>query len=347
MQKFIINEKLLEALDEYDKRSLLMQQHGSLGLPYEGNLYEDVNDDLIYHIPIYDTAHRRFAAFCAFTEAVWHKEDDLRGMGHHFTHHDINDDFDWFMLFYLFRLCGSGINYVPRYKKDHIKDILGTHGFGNFWIVDSILKERYTWPEWKQDLYNRITPFTDNKGYLLPQFTFENETRGHLRKFILEYSEGLVRHIYEAVKTKRYDIYQVTDLGNDYLKNLGFKKQNFVLTAFAADLGEYFPKMVNPKGWVYAGTNAIRCINAIFPKVSPRVKEFEYINEVLQFLSNRYNLNPIDCEDSRACDVVRYFQEYQSESHIIKNNGRRMNNNTILKQTWGHDKYYDFAKKLK
>ncbi len=51
MQKFIINEKLLEALDEYDKRSLLMQQHGSLGLPYEGDLYEDVNDDLIYHVP--------------------------------------------------------------------------------------------------------------------------------------------------------------------------------------------------------------------------------------------------------------------------------------------------------
>ncbi|NDE80829.1 MAG: hypothetical protein EB037_07915, partial [Actinobacteria bacterium] len=156
MQKFIINKDLLEALDEYDKRSLLMQQHGSLGLPYEGNLYQDVNDDLIYHVPIYDTAHRRFAAFCAFTEAVWHKENDLRGMGHHFTHHDIKDEFDWFMLFYLFRLCGSGINYVPRYKKDHIKDILGTHGFGNFWIVDSIFKNRFTWPEWKEDLRNRI-----------------------------------------------------------------------------------------------------------------------------------------------------------------------------------------------
>jgi hypothetical protein len=64
-------------------------------------------------------------------------------------------------------------------------------------------------------------------------------------------------------------------------------------------------------------------------------------------LSNRYNLNPIDCEDSRACDVVRYFQEYQSEDHIIKNNGHRMKNNSILKQTWGHDKYYDFAIKLK
>jgi hypothetical protein len=213
--------------------------------------------------------------------------------------------------------------------------------------VDSILKERYTWPEWKQDLSNRITPFTDNKGYLLPQFTFEGETRGHLRKFILDYSEGLVRHIYEAVKSKRLDIYQVTDLGNEYLKNLGFKKQNFVLTAFAADLGEYFPNMVNPKGWVYAGTNAVRCINAIFPKVSPRVKEFEYINEVLQFLSNRYNLNPIDCEDSRACDPIRWFREYQSKEHIIKNNGKLMKNNCILKQTWGEKKYWDWANNLK
>jgi hypothetical protein len=347
MQKFIINQDLLEALDEYDKRSLLMQNHGMLKMPYDGDLYQDVNDDLIYHVPIYDTAHRRFAAFCAFTEAVWYKEEDPRKMGHHFTHHDIKDEFDWFMLFYLFRLAGSGINYIPRYKTDHIKDILGTHGFGNFWIVDSILKERYTWPEWKEDLRNRITPFTDNKGYLLPQFTFEGETRGHLRRFILDHAEGLVRHIYEAVKLNRLDIYQVTDLGNAYLKDQGFKKQNFVLTAFAADLGEYFPTMVNPRGWVYAGTNAVRCIKAIFPKVSSKVNEFEYINEVLQFLSNRYNLNPIDCEDSRACDVVRYFQEYQSDDHIIKNNGRRMFNNTILKQKWGHHKYYDFAKRLK
>jgi hypothetical protein len=347
MQKFIINQDLLEALDEYDKKSLLMQQHGSLGMPYDGNLYEDVNDDLIYHVPIYDTAHRKYAAFCAFTEAVWHKENDVRNMGKHFNHHDIKDEFDWFMLFYLFRLCGSGINYVPRYKTDGIKDILGTHGFGNFWVVDSILNGKYTWPEWKEDLKKRIRPFTDNKGYLLPQFSFEGQTGNHLRRFILDHSEDLVRSIYDRVVGGRQDIYQVTDYGNNHLNNIGFKKQNFVLTAFAADLGEYFPNYVNPRGWVYAGTNAVKCIKAIFPKVSPKIKEFEYINEVLQFLSKRYNLNPIDCEDSRACDVVRYFQEYQSPDHIIKNNGKIMSNNTILKQTWGHDKYYDFAKKLK
>lgn len=348
MQKFITNVDLLDALDDYDIKSNLMEKYSNLGLPYSGNLKADVNDDLIYHVPIYDTCQRRFAAFCSFTEAIWHKEEDPRQMGTHFKEHDIIHEFDWFMLWYLFRLCGSGINYVPRYSKETIKDVLGSHGYGNFWVIDSILKGRYTWQEWMEDLRNRIRPFTDNKGYLLPQFTFEGERSGnHLRKFILDYSEGLVRHIFDKVTKERMEIYQVTDYGNEYLNKRGFKKQNFVLTAFAADIAEYMPQYVDPKGFVYCGTNAVRCINAIFPKVSRRVNDFEYLNEVLQFLSNRYNLTPISCEDSRACDVVRWFQSYQSEDHIIKNDGKRYENNCHLKEVWGREKYYDFANKLK
>jgi hypothetical protein len=348
MQKFIINDALLEALDDYDRKSNLMEKHSNVGLPYQGDLKADVNDDLIYHVPIYDTCQRRFAAFCSFTEAIWYKEHDPRSMGKHFVGHNIPTEFDWFMMWYLFRLCGSGINYVPRYSKENLSDILGTHGYGNFWIIDSILKGRYTWQEWKEDLKNRIRPFTDNRGYLLPQFTFEGERSGnHLRRFILDYSEGLVHHIFEKVTKERMEIYQVTDYGNDWLNEQGFKKQNFVLTAFAADISEYMPQYVDPKGWVYCGTNAVKCINAIFPKVSKKIKEFEYLNEVLQFLSNRYSLNPIDCEDARACDVVRYFQEYQSEDHIIKNDGRRMLNNSTLKERWGAVKYKDFADNLK
>jgi hypothetical protein len=348
MTKFIINQDLLAALDDYDRKSILMEKHSNVGLPYEGDLYKDVDDDLIYHVPIYDTCQRRFAAFCSFTEAIWYKDQDPRKMGKHFVGHNIASEFDWFMLWYLFRLCGSGINYVPRYSKETLKDILGTHGYGNFWIIDSILKGRYTWAEWKQDLKNRITPFTDNRGYLLPQFTFEGERAGnHLRKFILDHAEGLVRHIFDKVTKEKLEIYQATDWGNEYLKEQGFKKQNFVLTAFAADIAEYMPQYVDPKGYVYCGTNAVKCINAIFPKVSKKVKEFEYLNEVLQFLSSRYNLNPIDCEDARACDVVRYFQEYQSEDHMIKNDGRKMFNNSVLKKLWGDDKYYQFAIDLK
>jgi hypothetical protein len=249
------------------------------------------------------------------------------------------------MLFYLFRLCGSGINYKPK-SNDLFSSFHGTHGFGNFWIVNSITEGKYTHQEWLDDLRALNKPFTDNKGYLLPQFSFENLQSNHLKKFILEYSKELVEHLYEFAATGQKDIYQITDEGNVWLNSKGFKKQNFVLTAFAADLAEYFPKMVNRFGMVYAGTNAQKCIKAIFPKIK-KISEFEYINDVLQFQSKRYSLTPIDCEDSRNCDLVRYFQEYQSQHHVIKNNGIEMKNNSILKKTIGEQKYYEFAKNLK
>ena len=347
MTTFIINEDLLKSLDEYHTKSLLLQKHVIENIAYDGDLELDVDDDLMFNVPIYDTAHRRCAAFSSFTEAVWKKDQDPKRNGKFFKNHEINNDFNWFMLFYLFRLCGSGINYIPRVKKDTINDTLGTHGFGNFWIIKSILNQKYTWNEWKKNLIDTDKPFTDNKGYLLPQFSFEGQTSNHLKRFILEHSENLVRKIYDKVTKERADIYQVTDFGNIYLNSLGFKRQNFVLTAFAADLSEYFSTCVNPHGKVYAGTNATKCIKAIFPKISSRINEFDYINDVLAFQSNRYGLNPIDCEDSRNCDLVRYFQEYQSKDHIIKNNGRTMKNNSVLKKLWGQEKYYGFANNLK
>ena len=343
---FEINENLLISLDEYHEKTMLLEHHVIEGKPFYGNLEETINDDLLFNVPIYDMGSRKYAAFCSFTEAVWRKEDDVKGNGHHFTHHDIKEELDWFVLFYLFRLCGSGINYKPK-TNDLFSDFKGTHGFGNFWIVNSILEGKYTWHEWLDDLKTLNKPFTDNKGYLLPQFSFEGMTSNHLKKFILDYSMDLVGHIYCELAINKLDIYQVTDIGNKWLNNRGFRKQNFVLTAFAADLAEYFPNKVNRDGLVYAGTNAVKCIKAIFPKKKNNISEFDYINDVLQFQSKRYNLTPIDCEDSRNCDVVRYFQEYQSTHHIQKNNGKIMKNNSILKKLIGEQKYYEFSSNLK
>lgn len=342
-QSFIINEKLLDALDQYDFRSKLLQEHLMLKKPYQGILEQDVNDDLMYHVPIYDTANRRFAAFCAFTEAIWYGDKDPRNIGKHFGNITLDNNFDWFMLFYLFRLCGSGINYNPRIKVDSLDDIINTHGFGNFWVVDSILNNKTNYSSWLKDLKTLDKPFTNNKGYLLPQFSFKNQKDGHLKRFILDYSIPLIEQIYSQCQKTRMDIYQITDLGNSWLNSHGFNKQNFVLTAFAADLAEYFPNLVDPKSFVYAGTNATKCIKAIFPKSNRKVKEFDYINDVLQFQSSRYNLNPIDCEDSRNCDVVRYFKEYQSKEHIRKNNNQVMKNNSILKTTLSDVEYNNFV----
>jgi len=344
MSSFEINEDLLEALDEYHVRTMLMERHHIEKIPIIGDLETEVNDDLIFNVPIYDMGSRKYAAFCSFTEAVFKKENDVKGNGEHFSHVEITRDIDWFMLFYLFRLCGSGINYKPNTGFD----FRGTHGFGNFWIVESLLSFKFKFEEWKEDLINLDKPFSNNKGYLLPQFSYKHLNKGHLKYFILNDSYRLVSKLLDFCSVERREIFQVTDYGNKCLVEMGYNRQNFVLTAFAADLAEYFPHLVDPKSRVYAGTNAVKCIKAIFPKKKgKRIKQFDYINDVLSFQADRYNLNPIDCEDSRNCDLVRYFQEYQSKDHIKANNGLEMKNNSILKKTWGHDKYYNFSDNLK
>ena len=340
---FEIIGELQSMLDDYHHKSMLIENHVIKKIPFKGNLEKKVDDDLIFNVPIYDMGNRRFAAFCSFTEAVWYQDKDYKENGQ-YLRNDIKGNYDWFMLFYLFRLCGSGINYVP--KSGLFNDFYGTHGFGNFWIIDSILNKRFSCTQWLDDLRKRETPFTNNKGYLLPQFSYPNRKSGHLKHFILKDGWTLVAAILDYVisKPERAEIYQITDYGNKWLNDREYKKQNFVLTAFACDLAEYFPEYVDPKSRLYAGTNAIKCIKTIYPKVK-KVSEFEYINDVLEYQAERYDLNPMDCEDSRNCDVIRYLKEYQSKDHIAKN-GKVMLNNSVLKNIWGYEQYYKFVDKL-
>lgn len=315
-----INSKVLDALDEYHEKSLLMQKvlyDKDVKMSLE-ELRLKVDDDLIFHVPIYDMLDRKYAAFSSFPEAVVKKSSDPKGNGERFKHVEINDD-NFIAMLYLFRLCGSGINYVPK-----------THGFGNFWIVDLVEKgfvDKYYWvrncPESK---------FSNNKGYLLPQFNIG------LRVFIQLHSLFIIDKIVNFISSEIKTIKQVVDYGNSILNSLGFKKQTFVLSAFAADLAEYFPSMVDPNSMIYAGTNAKKCIKAIFG----RCRE----EEAIWFLSKRYNATPYSVEDSRLCDPVRYFLEYQSRFHIESNNGNIYNNNTLLKKQWNKEEYQSFLLQL-
>lgn len=317
-----INNDVLLAIDEYHEKSLLMQRYY-----FEGNkenlsideLKNKVNDDLIFNVPIYDMLDRRYASFSSFLEALDKKELDPKGNGKRFINYDKIDLKTQLLLFYLFRLCGSGINYKP-----------GTHGFGNFWIVNSIENGRYTIQEWLEDLPEN--KFSDNKGYLLPQFSIG------LRKYILEYSLNLINYLLPELNRKRHTIIEFVDKGNQWLKFYNFKKQNFVLSALAADIAEYYPELIEPKSMIYAGTNAKKCIKAIFGKC----KE----SEAIQFLADRYNSVPYSVEDSRLCDTVRYFTEYQSKYHIEKNNGNIFKNNSILKKIWTQEEYQNFQLQL-
>ena len=280
-------------------------------MKFEGNpngyTQEDIADDLAFNVPIYDVINRRYAAFSSFTEAVWYKQKDPKGNGNIFKSNTVPHDYNFATLCYLFRLCGSGINYVPSQDGN----IIGTHGFGNFWLVDSILNGYYRRDSWLNLLPE--SKFCDVKGYLLPMI------KGGIRPFIMDHSYDLVDEIWNEINTHKYGIADIVDLGNHWLRSRGFKRQNFVLCAFAMDLAEYFPHLVSRDSDVLLGSNAVKCYKQIFEgrknTKSEHNKALEELCEMTGNLSEKYSMEDV------MCDFIRYYENYQSPDHIKANNG--------------------------
>lgn len=300
---------MINEFKQYYDKACMMQRRLYQGWNYTE---KDIADDLIWNVPIYDVVNRKYAAFSSFLEAVKFKDKDPKGNGKYFTENVSHRDF--ITLCYLFRLCGSGINYKP--KKD---EPFGTHGFGNFWIVEGLQNGFTTREEWIRILPEK--KFSDSKGYLLPMI------KKGLYRFIKENAYQLVDYVLDNIKNIRDDygkvhIYKVVDLANDWLVKYGFKKQNFVLCAFAMDLAEYYPHIVSRTSDVYVGSNAKKCLKQIFPGVKGMGSNLRVTNDALSALckmtgniSNKYDMEDV------ACDFIRYLDNFQSEDHIKMNNG--------------------------
>ena len=297
---------MLDQFKDYYSKAKKMQELKFQGINWSEN---DINDDLVWNIPIYDVVNRRYAAFSSFPEAVRYKDKDPKGNGSRFIKNKITD-YDFMYMCYLFRLCGSGINY----KSDH--------GFGNFWIVKLVELGIYDNKQWLELLPEK--GFCDVKGYLLPMIP-----KG-LRSFILEDSFDLIKDIINEVEQGGYSIVDVVNLGNHWLRSRGFKRQNFVLTAFAMDLAEYFPDRVDPNSNVLIGSNAKKCLKMIFPntkgvgsKISTTNKCLEELCELTGNFSKKYDMEDV------ACDFIRYINDFQSVDHIKYNKGIKYENNVL------------------
>jgi hypothetical protein len=299
---------MIQEFLSYYKKANMMQE-----LKFEGGSWtkEDVNDDLVWNVPIYDVVNRRFAAFSSLLEAVKLNEKDPKGNGVYFKAIDgrfYEDDF--MKLCYLFRLCGSGINYKPKQAGG---TPFGTHGFGNFWVVDQLKNGFTDYQDWMRSLPQ--DKFCDVKGYLLPMI------KGGLRNFILNEAEGLVTYLIDfMIKNRKVGIEDVVDEGNSWLIAKGYKRQNFVLTAFAMDMAEYYPALVDRDSDTYVGSNAKKCLKMILPNMKN--------NEALRHLCDISGgkSKPYDMEDV-ACDFIRYIENFQSKDHLILNNNITYTNN--------------------
>lgn len=301
---------MLKQFIDYYGKAKKMQEYKFQGVNWTE---EDVNDDLVWNIPIYDVVNRRFAAFSSFLEAIKNQEDP-KGNNKYFRQASDNiSEFDFMFLSYLFRLCGSGINYIPKKSSEDVP--FNTHGFGNFWVVDQLVQSKYTKEDWLANLPEK--GFCDVKGYLLPMI------KGGLYNFIKTESVELVFKIVEYIKqNKKLGIKQVVDFGNSVLLSKGIKRQNFVLTAFAMDLAEYFPELVDRDSDVYVGSNAKKCLKLILPKMK-QDDALSYLCDVTGGYSKPYDMEDV------ACDFIRYIENFQSPDHIKLNNNTKYYNNVL------------------
>lgn len=296
---------MLEEFISYYGKAKKMQE-----LKFEGKTWNesDVNDDLVWNIPIYDVVNRKYAAFSSLLEAVKKQENDPKNNGIYFEKSKLIFDSDFVMLCYLFRLCGSGINYKPK------QDLpFGSHGFGNFWIVDLLTKGIITQEEWIDNIPDK--GFCDVKGYLLPMI------KGGLNNFIKKESIDFVNFLFTfVIKGDQVGIKTIVDAGNKYLMDRGYKRQNFVLTAFAMDMAEYYPRLVDSNSDVYVGSNAKKCLDKILPKMN-KDKALRYLCDLTGNVSKPYDMEDV------ACDFIRYIDNFQSDDHIKMNNNIKYRNN--------------------
>jgi len=91
---------MLEQFKDYYNKAKMNQQRLYQGYNWTK---EDINDDLIWHVPIYDVVNRKYAAFSSLLEAIDKKELDPKGNGNYFKDHKIDKD-NFIYLSYLFRL---------------------------------------------------------------------------------------------------------------------------------------------------------------------------------------------------------------------------------------------------
>src|SRR3990167_2136835 len=305
--------RYLEDFERYYKKAKQLQEANLSGVK------NPVGDLLMDQIPIYDTVNRCYAGFSNVPQQLWYGSKNPKK-------HQRREEFDrlanlwreqeWFYVLLVHRVTGSGASFSHD------------HGFRNV-ICPTIcaarlntIQEMVDFIKWhKQPIFtsigNQIPPF--------PRPTHLYEQGG--KYYLCEMAPGLVYHILTWLSKKEEPV-GVKDCVDEILRwqvSKGLKRYAFVLTAWAMDLGEYFPKYVNRQSHCYYGKNAQETLNLIFS--DGKKNNFD---QKVDWLCERLRATkPYDMEDV-LCDAIRYWENYvpKGYNHIPN---ERLENNSLIK----------------
>lgn len=304
-------------IDYYQRASLLNRRNARL-LPAETTSGDQLQDV----IPIYDTVWRRWAGFSRVLEAVW------KGCEEYHTgkqlcpvaYRQVLSLEAWLYVCLVHRITGSGASFErdhgcrntvifpmmvdSRFDPDH-----NDSKFTVDWMADFVLRKARSKMPIFTSIGNQIPPF--NK----PVPPYERGGEMYLHRDAPKLAKDLAKLLTEnAAAGKKTSIKPMTDWILDWHAEHGMKRYKFVLTAYAMDIAEYYPDLVDQQSHVYLGKNAVSAMNILFDKV-PGIKQLEHEEAIMEALlldtkddPAGYN-NPYSMEDV-MCDFIRYVHNY-------------------------------------
>lgn len=263
-------------------------------------------DPLMDNVPIYDCVERRFAGFCNALQQAWYGSNNPK----HWQAAPRFDGLDlqtveWLWVFLVHRVTGSGASFEDDhgFRNSVVPEMVwqGTMFEQRDWLLNEMRGGRAVFTS----IGNQIPPFPKPRdGY----------ARGG-ELYLAEYAPQLVLDTYEWLREqddRPVPITEVVDYVLAWHVEHGLKRFKFVLTAWAMDIAEYYPHVVDAESHVYYGANCEEAFDLMF-EGGPRNKRerdvlrMDMIRDAVY--DGRHPAHPFSLEDV-CCDYVRYIECY-------------------------------------
>ena len=329
-----LNEtKYYEEFLRYFEMAKWQQENCNLGtVPYSETPYDD---DLIKNVFIYDVVERKYAGFGQLLLDIWYNEDT-----HPYskkltsTRRKLIDDCspltwtprEWFYIFLVHRLTGSGINYAQN-----------PSGYHNSILPDLAKCEDID--DMTFEICGRYKPMFTSDGYQIAPFPKVLDSHLPAGKHFLCYiAPTLVKEFYDWILDRNPTFRDAMEFLREFNSKKGCKLFHFQYGAFLADIADFFPHMIQRDSAYFYGSNARECLSYL--AVKPwGMSVNRFLDAVTEKLCHDTDSLPYNIEDV-ACDFIRWIENYinpkSDYSHIDMDTV--FSSSTILDHPFGRQK---------
>lgn len=292
-------------LDYYNKAKTLQDNCNLGGHPFDNQ----VNDDLMEQIHIYDTVERQHAGFQNMLQDLWYAQGapkfykwDVEHQQRNYSYMKLHlqwDRVDWLFVFLLHRITGSGASFEAD------------HGYRNTILPQ--IAELQNIDEMVMLIRDYESAMFTSIGNQIPMFPkpaqgYPKGGKLYMCEFMPQLARDTWKFISEINKHRSANIREIVDFMCEWNRERGMKRFHFQFTAAAADLADYYPECVDDSSHMYYGKNAKESMDLMATK-NGRYNKAQFYDYVMEAAARKTGGAPRDLEDV-MCDYIRYVENH-------------------------------------